>query len=81
MALKIERYGKDDHLILFFFLDTFLFPRQASLCSPGCPEAHCEVQAGFELTNPPASASQVLLLKACATSAGSFDNNINIHMF
>ena len=64
MALKIERYGKDAHLILFFF-----FPRQASLCSPGCPGAHCEVQVGFELTNLSAPASQVLLLKACATSA------------
>ncbi|KRY63937.1 hypothetical protein T4D_16236 [Trichinella pseudospiralis] len=43
--------------------------RQASLCSPGCPGAHCEVQAGFELTNLAAFASQVLLLKACTTSA------------
>ena len=69
MALKTQRYGKDAHLIFFFLGDKFLFPRQASLCSPGCPGAHCEVQVGFELTNLSAPASQVLLLKACATSA------------
>jgi hypothetical protein len=58
-------------LIWYFFFpqDRFLFPRQASLCRLGCPRAHGEVQAGFELTNLAASASQVLLLKACATSA------------
>ncbi|GAB1296331.1 Membrane metallo-endopeptidase-like 1 [Apodemus speciosus] len=34
-----------------------------SLCSPGCPGTHSVNQAGLELRNPPASASQVLGLK------------------
>ncbi|GAB1295570.1 TBC1 domain family member 15 [Apodemus speciosus] len=34
-----------------------------SLCSPGCPGTHSVDQAGLELRNPPASASQVLGLK------------------
>jgi hypothetical protein len=45
----------------FFFLD------RVSLYSPGCPEIHFVDQAGLELRNLPASASQVLRLKACAT--------------
>jgi hypothetical protein len=40
-----------------------------SLCSPGCPGTHFD-QDGLELRNPPASASQVLGLKACATTPG-----------
>ncbi|GAB1289979.1 E3 ubiquitin-protein ligase CHFR [Apodemus speciosus] len=40
-----------------------------SLCSSRCPGTHSEDQAGLELRNPPASASQVLGLKACATNA------------
>jgi hypothetical protein len=40
------------------------------LYNPGCcPGTHSVDQAGFELRNPPASASQVLELKACATTA------------
>jgi hypothetical protein len=38
----------------FFFLD------RVSLYSPGCPGTHFVDQAGLELRNPPASASQVL---------------------
>jgi hypothetical protein len=40
-----------------------------SLYSPGCPGTHSVDQAGLELRNPPASASQVLGLKVCATTA------------
>ena len=40
-----------------------------SLYSPGCPETHSVDQTGLELRNLPASASQVLGLKACATTA------------
>ena len=40
-----------------------------SLCSPGCPGTQFVDQAGLELRNPPASACQVLVLKACATTA------------
>jgi hypothetical protein len=42
-----------------------------SLCSPGCPGTHSVDQAGLELRDPPASASQVLGLKACATTRGA----------
>jgi hypothetical protein len=42
-----------------------------SLCSPGCPGTHSVDQAGLELRNSPASASQVLGLKACATMPGT----------
>jgi hypothetical protein len=50
---------------LFFFL---VFRDSVSLYSPGCPGTHFVDQAGLELRNPPASASQVLGLKACATT-------------
>jgi hypothetical protein len=40
-----------------------------SLCSLGCPGTHSVDQAGLELRNLPASASQVLALKTCATTA------------
>jgi hypothetical protein len=57
-------------LIFFFFL--FFFRDRVSLCSPGCPgtRTHSVDQAGLELRNPPASASPVLGLKACATTPG-----------
>jgi hypothetical protein len=48
---------------LLFFQDRF------SLCCSGCPGTQSVDQAGLELRNPPASASQVLRLKACATTA------------
>jgi hypothetical protein len=41
-----------------------------SLYSSGCPGTHFVDQAGLELRNPPASASQVLGLKACTTTPG-----------
>jgi hypothetical protein len=40
------------------------------LYSPGCPGTHFVDQAGLELRNLPASASQVLGLKASATMSG-----------
>jgi hypothetical protein len=46
-----------------------VFQDRVSLCSPGCPGTHCVDQAGLELRNLPASASQVLGLKACTTTA------------
>jgi hypothetical protein len=42
---------------------------RVSLCSPGCPETRSVDKAGLELRKPLASASQVLGLKACATTA------------
>jgi hypothetical protein len=57
----------------FFFLFCFVlfFRDRVSLYSPGCPGAHFVDQAGLELRNPPASASRVLGLKACATTPSS----------
>jgi hypothetical protein len=49
---------------------SFFFRDRVSLYSPGCPGAHFVDQAGLELRNPPASASRVLGLKACATTPG-----------
>ncbi|GAB1293186.1 Annexin A10 [Apodemus speciosus] len=55
-----------------------MFGRWVSLCSPGCPGTRSVDQAGLELRNPPASASQVLGLKACATTPGS--TSLSCHM-
>jgi hypothetical protein len=52
-----------------FVLFCFVFRDRVSLCSPGCPGTHSVDQAGLELRNPPASASWVLGLKVCATTA------------
>jgi hypothetical protein len=56
---------------LFFFFFFLVFRDRVSLCSPGCPGTYFVDQAGLELRNPPASASQVLGLKACTTTPGS----------
>jgi hypothetical protein len=53
--------------LTFLFYFVFFFQDRVSLCIPGCPGTHSVDQAGLELRNPPASASQVLELKACAT--------------
>ena len=55
----------------FFFFFFLVFRDRVSLCSPGYPGTHFVDQAGLELRNPPASASRVLGLKACATTPGS----------
>ena len=52
-----------------FSLFCFVFRNRISLYSPGCPETHSVHQTGLELRNVPASASQVLGLKAWATNA------------
>jgi hypothetical protein len=54
---------------IFLFCFFFFFRDRVSLYSPGCPGSHSVDQAGLELKNLPASASQVLGLKACATNA------------
>jgi hypothetical protein len=46
-----------------------LFRDRVSLYSPGCPGTHSIDQAGLKLRNLPASASRVLGLKVCATTA------------
>ena len=57
------------HLGFFCFVLFCFFRDSVSLYSPGCPGAHSVDQAGLELRNPPTSSSQVLGLKACATTA------------
>jgi hypothetical protein len=49
-----------------FFL---FFQDRDSLYSPSCPGTHSVDQAGLELRNLSASASQVLGIKVCATTA------------
>jgi hypothetical protein len=51
----------------FFFFGLIL--DNVSLCCPGCPGTQSVEQAGLELRNHPASASQVLRIKVCATTA------------
>jgi hypothetical protein len=53
--------------VLFFVC--FVFQDRVSLCSPGYSGTHSVDQAGLKLRDPPVSASQVLGLKACATTA------------
>jgi hypothetical protein len=55
---------------IYLFIYIFGFRDKVSLYSPGCPGTHFVDQAGLELRNPPASASRVLGLKACATTPG-----------
>jgi hypothetical protein len=55
----------------FVWLVGWFFRDRVSMFSSGCPGTHFVDQAGFELRNPPASASRVLGLKACATTPGS----------
>ena len=57
------------HFIIVLCFFPLVFQDRVSLCSPGYPGTHSLDQAGFELRNPPVSASQVLELKACATIA------------
>ena len=52
--------------IWFWFL---VFGDKVSLCSPGYPGTYSVEQAGLELRDPRASASQVLGLKACTTTS------------
>jgi hypothetical protein len=47
----------------------FAFQDRVSLYGPRCSRTHSVDQAGFKLRNLPALDSQVLGLKACATSA------------
>jgi hypothetical protein len=62
---------KSFKIFLFLFFIFWFFRDRVSLYGSGCPGTHFVDQAGLELRNPPASASQVLGLKACATMPGS----------
>jgi hypothetical protein len=60
--------------VCFCFLGggCLVFRDRVSLYSSGCPGTHSVDQAGLNLRNLPASASQVLELKACATTTRLF---------
>jgi hypothetical protein len=62
-SLKNTTFSNHNFVYLFLFFET------GFLCSPGCPETYSVDQAGLKLRNLPASASQVLGLKECATTA------------
>jgi hypothetical protein len=44
----------------FFIFGVWFLPDRVSLCSPGCPRTSSVDPGGLELTDSPASASQVL---------------------
>jgi hypothetical protein len=56
-------------LNFYLFIYFCFFWDRVSLCRPGCPGTHSVYQASLELRNLPASASQMLGLKVCATTA------------
>jgi hypothetical protein len=56
-------------IYLFIYLFIFGFQDRVSLYSLGCPGTHFVDQAGLKLRHPPVSASQVLGLKVCTTTA------------
>jgi hypothetical protein len=60
-------YNRCAFVVVVVVVVVFLQDR-VSLCSFGCPGTHSADQAGLELRNPLASASQVLWLKACTTT-------------
>jgi hypothetical protein len=70
MDSKFDK-GRGNVLVRLGFFFVFVFRDRVSLYSPGCPGTHFVDQADLELRNPPASASRVLGLKACATMPGS----------
>jgi hypothetical protein len=60
------------YLFCLGFLEVVVFLDRVSLYSPDCPGTCSVDQAGFKLRHQPTSASQVLGLKACATTAGLY---------
>jgi hypothetical protein len=63
-CLEIHSWG----FLFVLFCFGLVFQDRVSLYSPGCPGTHSVDQAGLKLRNPPASASQMLGLKACTTT-------------
>jgi hypothetical protein len=62
-------------VVVFCLFVCFVFQDRVFLYSPGCPGTHFVDQAGLELRNLPASASQALGLKACATTPGNWSHS------
>jgi hypothetical protein len=67
-AIKIDFHARNNFLIKRFF-PFWGFLERVFPCSPGFPGTHCTDKAGLEPRDQPASASQVLGLKACTTTA------------
>jgi hypothetical protein len=67
------------YLYMYIYIFSF-FQDSVSLCSPGCPGNNSVDQAGLELRNSPASVSQVLGLKACATTARLMGSPMKVHL-
>jgi hypothetical protein len=65
----------------YLFIYLFWFPRQGFPVCLGCPGTYSVDQAGLELRNPPASASRVLGLKACATTARPVPSYIDLIIY
>ena len=60
--------------VCLFFVFVF-FQDRVSLYNPGCPGTHFVDQAGLKLRNLPASAYQMLGLKAYATTVRSMGSS------
>ena len=55
-------------ILFFLFFVILVFGDWDFLCIPGCPGRHSVDQGGLEIKNPSSSASQVLGIKAWATT-------------
>jgi hypothetical protein len=64
LGLEPWSSGRAVFVLFIYPPPPFFFRDRVSLCSPGCPGTHSVDQAGLELRNLPASALQVLGLKA-----------------
>jgi hypothetical protein len=64
----VQQSPHEIFLCFFFFFFFLVFRDRVSLCSLGCPGTHFVDQAGLELRDLPASASQVLGLKVYAST-------------
>jgi hypothetical protein len=76
--VMMNHYANISGIIFFRFVSVFVclfgwfFLDRVSLYRPGCPGNHSVDQAGLRLRNPSACASQVLGLKVCNTTPGTF---------
>ena len=79
-SLTIRKFAASLRLIYLIFFSCFILFLLACLCfetgflccNSDCPGTHSVDQAGLELRELPASASQVLGLKVYATTAGPY---------
>jgi hypothetical protein len=69
-ALNLKAISPASIIPFFFVCLFFIFQDRVSLYGPGCPGTSSVDQAGLKLRNLPASASQMLGLKACTTTPG-----------